>query len=59
MKKSMEDELANVHVKLVDAFLRWEPGHDDLGLASTVYKIVHKFILFILGVEFQNSGTAS
>ena len=59
MKKKMLAEFDAVHNKLVEIFLRWQPGVDDLGLASTVYKTVHKFVLYILGVEFVNSGNES
>lgn len=56
MKTKMQEEFENVHTKLVEIFLRWQPGVDDLGLASTVYKTVHKYVLFILGVEYVDAG---
>ena len=59
MKEKMLAEFDAVHNKLVEIFLRWQPGVDDLGLASTVYKTVHRFVLYILGVEFVNSGNES
>merc|ERR1711988_725565 len=59
MRNKMLAEFEAVHNKLVEIFIRWQPGVDDLGLASTVYKTVHKFVLYILGVEFVSSGNAS
>ena len=59
MRDKMLAEFEAVHNKLVAVFMGWQPGVDDLGLASTVYKTVHKFVLYILGIEFVSSGNDS
>jgi hypothetical protein len=44
---------------LIQTLLRWEPGVDEISLTTTIYTIIHKFTLHILGVESKTSGTAS